>query len=172
MNKAFFLDRDGTINVDTGYVGKPDDIKLMPGAAEAIKKMNDAGYLVIVISNQSGVARGYFTEEQVQEVNQRLNDMLAEHDAHIDAFYYCPHLENGSVPEYSIKCLCRKPLPGMFRNAVKDFDLDPSACFACGDNPRDVEGAMAIGVPNNHLRIVYGNNGELSLDNAFDWDKI
>lgn len=158
MNKAFFLDRDGTINVDSGYVGNPDDLVLLPGAAEAVKKMNDAGYLVIVISNQSGVARGYFGLEDVEKVNKRLNDMLKEHGAHIDAFYYCPHLTNGAVNEFSVECDCRKPKLGLFKKAIEDFDLDPNECFACGDKPRDVESLVRLGVPDSHLGVIDGGN--------------
>ena len=94
MNKAFFLDRDGTINVDTGYIGDPNKLELLPGAAEAIRMMNEAGYLVIVISNQSGVARGYFTVWDVERVNNSLNEMLKEKGAHIDAFYYLSLIKN------------------------------------------------------------------------------
>lgn len=172
MNKAFFLDRDGTINVDTGYVGDPDTVKLLPGAAEAIKKMNDAGYLVIVISNQSGVARGYFGIENVDKVNARINELLSEHGAHIDAFYYCPHLETGTITTYSVKCSCRKPMPGLFKRAIEDYELDPVKCYACGDNPRDVEGAALVGVPNDHLKIVFRKNSAQTLDKVFDWDSI
>ena len=92
MNKAFLLDRDGTINVDTGYVGDPDRVVLLPGVAEAIKLMNDHGYYVIVITNQSGVARGYFDMDAVHAVNNRINELLNAQGAHIDAFYICPHL--------------------------------------------------------------------------------
>lgn len=172
MNKAFFLDRDGTINVDTGYVGNPDDVKLLPGAAEAIKKMNDAGYLVIVISNQSGVARGYFGIEDVEKVNARINELLGEYGAHIDAFYYCPHLKDGSVKEYAIDCDCRKPKLGMFKRAIADYDLDPALCYACGDKPRDIEGLTQLGVPEENLRLVYNEHNPVSIDQAYEWGKI
>ena len=154
MNKAFFLDRDGTINIDTGYVGDPNRLELLPSAAEAIKMMNDAGYLVIVISNQSGVARGYFTVQDIEKVNNRLNEMLKEKGAHIDAFYYCPHLPDGVVKEYTMECECRKPQLGLFKQAIKDFNLDPKICYACGDKPRDVEGLVKLGVPTSHLGII------------------
>lgn len=168
MNKAFFLDRDGTINKDTGYVGDPDKLELLPGAAEGIRRMNEAGYLVIVVSNQSGVARGYFTEEDVKKVNLRLNEMLGEYGAHIDAFYWCPHLKEGSVSEYAVECDCRKPKVGLFERAIRDFDLDTSLCFACGDKSRDVEGLEKLGVPCEHLKIVFDDERAFNLDNAVD----
>lgn len=156
MNKAFFLDRDGTINVDFGYVGDPDNLKLLPDAAEAVRKMNDAGYLVVVISNQSGVARGYFGIQDVERVNNRLNEMLKQQGAHIDAFYCCPHLSDGSVKEFAVECDCRKPKLGLFEKAIKELDLDVKECFACGDKARDVENLVRLGLPASHLGIVDG----------------
>ena len=146
------LDRDGTINVDTGYVGDPRKLELLPGAAEAIRLMNEAGYQVIVISNQSGVARGYFGIGDVEAVNRRLNELLGERGAHIDGFYYCPHLRDGIVPKYAIDCDCRKPKTAMFEQAIRDYDLDVHQCCACGDKPRDVSAPEKLGVP--HLGIV------------------
>ena len=152
MNKAFFLDRDGTINVDTGYVGTPEKVELMPGAARSIRKMNNAGYLVIVISNQSGVARGYFTMEDVHRVNQ----LLAIEGAHIDAFYMCPHLKGAAVKKFDVSCSCRKPKTGLFRQAMEEYALDPALCYACGDKARDVERLPELGIPQDHLAIVDG----------------
>ena len=156
MNKAFLLDRDGTINVDTGYVGEPEKVELLPGAARSIRKMNEAGYLVIVISNQSGVARGYFTMEDVHRVNQRINELLAAEGAHIDAFYVCPHLKGAAVKKFDLDCLCRKPKTGLFRQAMEEYDLDPELCYACGDKARDVERLPELGIPQDHLAIVDG----------------
>lgn len=157
MRKAFFLDRDGTINVDKNYLREPEDLELLPGAATAIRAMNQAGYLVIVISNQSGVARGYFDISAVDRVNARLNRLLEGYGAHIDAFYYCPHLKEGLVPEYAVDCQCRKPKLGLFRRAIKEYDLEPSQCFACGDKLRDVEFLPQIGIPIEHLGVLSDN---------------
>lgn len=170
LNKAFFLDRDGTINKDMGYVGDPDKLELLPGAAEGIRLMNEAGYLVIVVSNQSGVARGYFTPEDVERVNHRLNEMLEENGAHIDAFYFCPHLPDGAVKEYAVECDCRKPKLGLFRQAIEDFELDAKECYACGDRSRDVEGLVELGVPSAHLGIIdeeYKDGHYTSMENFF-----
>lgn len=165
LNKAFFLDRDGTINVDTGYIGDPNKLELLPGAAEAIRMMNEAGYLVIVISNQSGVARGYFTVWDVERVNNSLNEMLKEKGAHIDAFYYCPHLADGVVKEYAVECDCRKPKLGLFKRAINDFDLEPKLCYACGDRQRDVDRIVELGVPVSHLGVVDGENKKGHFEN-------
>lgn len=169
MNKAFFLDRDGTINVDTGYVGNPDDLELLPGAADAIRKMNESGYLVIVISNQSGVARGYFTEDDVRQVNERLNEILKQHGTHIDAFYYCPHLPNAPVKKYAAECDCRKPKLGLFKQAVQDFELDTNLCYACGDRSRDVDGLVKLGIPSSHLGVIDGENVDGHFNNLIDF---
>lgn len=158
MKKAFFLDRDGTINVDTGYVGNPNNLTLLAGAAQAIHLMNEAGYLVIVISNQSGVARGFFGVNDVDAVNKRINELLQEENAHIDRFYYCPHLAKGIISEFAIECNCRKPKTGMFEQAVSDFNLDIDYCFACGDNIRDVVAPERIGVAKDHLGILDRKN--------------
>ena len=171
LNKAFLLDRDGTINIDTGYVGDPDKLELLPGAAEAIKMMNDEGYLVIVVSNQSGVARGYFTVQDVEKVNNRLDEMLKEKGAHIDGFYYCPHLPDGAVKEYALECECRKPKLGLFKQAIKDFELDPKLCYACGDKPRDVEGLETLGVPYSHLGVIDGEDKKGHFENMSSFFK-
>lgn len=165
MNKAFLIDRDGTVNIDTGYMGDPDKLELLPCAAEAIKMMNAAGYFVIVVSNQSGVARGYFTVQDVEKVNSRLNEMLGAKGAHIDAFYYCPHHPNGVVKEYALECDCRKPQLGLFKQAIKDFELDPKLCYACGDKTRDVEGLEELGVPYSHVGVIDGESKDRHFEN-------
>lgn len=160
MNKAFFLDRDGTINVDTGYVGRTEDVRLLEGVGEAIHKMNQAGYLVIVVSNQSGIARGYMTMEDATAVNEEINEQLKRYGAHIDRFYMCPHYEHGSIPRYSIKCSCRKPELELFRTAIRENDIDAAASFAVGDKKRDVERVGELGIINT---CVLGQDGYSGL---------
>lgn len=146
MNKAAFFDRDGTINVDTGYLFEPEKLKFIPGVPELIKKYNDKGYLVIVVTNQSGIARGMFTVEQMERFNEYMNSRLQnEYGAHIDAFYYCPHL-----PEITGECDCRKPKPGLFLRAIRDYNIDPAESVAYGDSERDRDAAKAAGVINNY----------------------
>jgi len=110
---AAFLDRDGILNVDQGYTHKPQNLEMIPGAAAAVKLLNEAGYYVFVVTNQSGVARGYYSEAAVKIFNQHVQDALKAAGAHIDAFYYCPHHPNGVIKEFAIQCRCRKPAPGM-----------------------------------------------------------
>ena len=142
MNKAAFFDRDGTINVDIGYLHRPEDMVFAAGAPELIRKCNDAGYLVIVITNQSGIARGMFTEKDMLRVHETMNERLKnEYGAHIDAFYFCPHL-----PEITGECDCRKPKPGLFLQAIKDHDIDPSLSISFGDSKRDEEASKAAGI--------------------------
>ena len=144
-NKAIFLDRDGTINVDKGFVYKVEDFEFLPGATEGLKILHEAGFLLIIITNQSGIARGYYTEEDFESLNSWMLTELEKHGVHITAVYYCPHLprEEGeeSIPselkQYRINCLCRKPKLELFERAIKDFNIDLSQSFAIGDKPRD-----------------------------------
>ena len=144
--KAIFFDRDGTLNVDKYYLYKIEDFEWLADAPQAIRWANGHGYLVIVITNQSGVARGYFSEDDVHRLHEWMNEDLARFGAHIDAFYYCPHLPNGSVAAYAKECDCRKPKPGWIDRACADFNIDCGASLMIGDKPRDVECAEAAGV--------------------------
>ena len=138
---AVFLDRDGTINVDKGHATDVDEIELIPGATRAIQKLNEADLFVVVVTNQSVVARGLATEEQVRAMNDRLRHYLAEEMAHIDAFYYCPH-----HPAFGEPCECRKPSPGMLLKAAKEHDLDLSRSFMVGDFWADIGAGVGAGV--------------------------
>ncbi len=145
MKKAIFLDRDGTIIVDKGFVHKKEDLELLPGAVEAIKLAREAGFMVVVVTNQSGVARGYFTEEEVKNFNAHLNRVLGQRGARIDAFYYCPHHPEAPIPTYRKACLCRKPQPGLILQAARELDIDLSQSWTIGDSPRDVEAGRRAG---------------------------
>lgn len=129
---AVFLDRDGTINVDTGYLSDPEELVLLAGSVEGIKKLNDRGVKVIVITNQSGVGRGYFGEEAVAKVNARLSELLALEGARVDAVYYCPHRPDE-------ECTCRKPRNGLLLKAAEEHGVDLSRSFMVGDKASDVE---------------------------------
>ena len=142
MNKAAFFDRDGTINVDIGYLHRPEDIEFVANIPQLIRKYNEEGYLVIVVTNQSGIARGMFTEEDMHKVHAAMNERLRnEYGAHIDAFYFCPHL-----PEITGECGCRKPKPGLFLQAIKDYNIDPAQSVSYGDSERDEMASRAAGV--------------------------
>jgi D-glycero-D-manno-heptose 1,7-bisphosphate phosphatase len=143
---AAFLDRDGVLNIDHGYVHQLDQLDIVARASEAVRVLNEAGYLVIVITNQSGVARGLYGEEDVRRFNDELARRLDLDRARIDAFYYCPHHPSGSVAAYAISCDCRKPKPGLLQRAAKDFAIDRSRSFLIGDKDSDIEAAAAFGI--------------------------
>jgi D-glycero-D-manno-heptose 1,7-bisphosphate phosphatase len=146
MNKAVFLDRDGTINEEVGYLTDLSRLRLIPGAGAAIKRLNHAGYKVILVTNQSGVARGYFPESLVHEAHERLTNMLWEEGAVLDGIYYCPHHPTEGNTSYTMICDCRKPGTGLIDKAAMDFDIDINRSFLIGDKWSDVELAQRSGV--------------------------
>ncbi len=141
MNKAAFFDRDGTINVEINYLSRPEDLEFIDGMPEFIRKFNDWGFKVIVVTNQAGIARGYYTEEDMNRVHRVMNERLAEFGAHIDAFYFCPH-----HPDFTGPCSCRKPGTGMLEQAGADFDIDFSRSILFGDRPWDIEAGEKMGI--------------------------
>ena len=145
-NKAIFFDRDGTLNVDVHYLHDPADFVWIEGAIAAIRWANTHGYLVIVVTNQSGIARGYYDEDAVRHLHDWMNAELAVHGAHIDAFYYCPHHTEGSVPAYVKQCDCRKPAPGLLLRALREHNIDPAASLMIGDALRDISCAQQAGI--------------------------
>lgn len=154
--KAVFIDRDGTINKEVNYLHKVEDLEILPGVAEAIKLLNDRGFLVIVPTNQSGIARGYYGIEDMQKINEEISLRLAKEGAHIDAFYFCPHHSKGKVSDFAISCNCRKPKPGMFLDAAKDFDVDFAGSFSIGDKIRDLTPAKQLGCRGILVKTGYG----------------
>lgn len=139
LNAGLFLDRDGTINVERGYLADPNDVELLPGAADAIRAANEFGIPVIIITNQAGVARGFHSEEAVVSVNERLKQLLNEQGARIDAVYYCPHHPEAGNPPYRIVCTCRKPGTGMLEMAEKSLGINLAASYVVGDKCSDIE---------------------------------
>jgi histidinol-phosphate phosphatase family protein len=162
------LDRDGTIIVDHGYVGSVDRVELIDGAAEAIARLNRAGVPVAVVTNQAGVARGLYDTSDVEDVHRHVARLLAEHGAHIDAFFYCPFHPEGSVAEFARTSADRKPMPGMARAAAEALNLDLTSSWVVGDRPEDIGLAEAVGAfaihvgPDASLR-----PGVLSFPNLF-----
>ncbi len=138
MNKAVFLDRDGTIAQDVPYCRSPDDFELLPTVPQAIKLLNDNAFKVAVITNQSGIARGYFTEETLAQIHQKVRDELAKHGAHVDAIYYCPHHPDDG-------CDCRKPGTALFHKAAKDLNIDFKTSYVIGDMQMDIDAGKALG---------------------------
>lgn len=149
MRKAVFLDRDGTINTEANYLYKPEDFIFTPGAIDAIKIFHELGYLVIVITNQAGVARGYYTEVDVIKLHGYVDELLKAEDTYIDAYFYCPHHPEGTLEGYTGVCKCRKPESGMIEQAARQFDLDLSECIIAGDNEIDVKTGKNAGIGEN-----------------------
>lgn len=144
--RAAFLDRDGVINVDRGYAYRPEQLELTPTAAEGIRLLNEAGLLVVVVTNQSGVARGLYTCAQVDALHDHLRQVLATQGARIDAFYYAPYHPDGSVEPFRCEHHDRKPGSGMLLRAIEDWAIDPAGSFLIGDQPRDLAAAHGAGV--------------------------
>ena len=143
MNRAFFLDRDGTINVEIGYLHEPERTLLLPGVADAVAAIHRAGFLAVAVSNQAGVAKGFYPECVIAAVHARIQSLLLAaggRDALIDAWYYCPH-----HPDFTGPCDCRKPAPGMFLRAAADFALDLGKSYMIGDRMSDLEAGRTAG---------------------------
>lgn len=136
--KAVFLDRDGTINIDKGFLYRKEDVEFIDGVIDFIRLLNNDGIIVVVVTNQSGVARGYYSEDDVQKLHTYINNELHKVNAHIDRFYYCPHHPEAPVHQYRIDCACRKPKPGMIHQAMEDLNIDPRSSFMIGDMARDI----------------------------------
>lgn len=159
MKRAVFIDRDGTINVEKDYLFRPEDFAFIPGAPEAIRLLNEAGFVVIVVTNQSGVARGYYTEEDVHLLHRHIAAELVQAGARVDAWYYCPHHPSGRG-SYALPCRCRKPLPGMLLEAARRFDIDLDVSVMIGDKLVDVEAGSAAGCRSILVRTGYGSREE------------
>lgn len=144
--RAAFLDRDGVINVDRGYVHRPDDFTFVEGAPEAIRWLNDQGILVLVVTNQAGIARGHYDEHTFLDFSAWIQSELRDRGAHIDATYFCPHHPTAGLGEYRTHCDCRKPAPGLFERAIREWDVDVAGSVAIGDTESDVEAAKRAGV--------------------------
>lgn len=156
-----FLDRDGTINEQMGYVNHVDRFVMLPRAAEAIARLNEAGILAVVVSNQAGVARGYFPYELVAEVHEKMHAALGEAGAHLDGVYFCPHHRQGKVAPYAVDCDCRKPRPGLVEQALAELDVDMSRSYMVGDRFGDVALGRRLGLRAVMVRTGYGK-GELA----------
>jgi D,D-heptose 1,7-bisphosphate phosphatase len=157
---AAFLDRDGVLIEDTGYVHRPDQVKWLPGAKSAVKKLNDAGFFVFLVTNQAGVARGYYSEADVSRLHCWMTQELAAVGAHLDAIYYCPHHPDGISLTYKMICACRKPAPGLLLRALAEWPVRREGSFLIGDKAIDLQAAEAAEIP-GHL--FNGSNSLLGM---------
>lgn len=146
MNKALFLDRDGVINVDHGYIYQPDEIEFVSGIFDLCREAKAKGFLIIVVTNQSGIARGYYSEKDFKQLTAWMKDQFEQQSCPIDGVYYCPHHAVKGKGIYKIDCDCRKPKSGMFTQATHDHDIDFSQSIMIGDKPSDMEAAASVGI--------------------------
>jgi D-glycero-D-manno-heptose 1,7-bisphosphate phosphatase len=156
LRRAVFFDRDGTLNEEVGYVDSLDRFRLYPFAARAVRAVNDAGMLAVVLTNQSGVGRGLIDEELVADVHRRLTNEMSQAGATLDAIYYCPHHPSAEVERYRVECDCRKPSPGMMQQASAQFGIRLEESFVIGDRYLDVEMAQRAGASGILVRTGFG----------------
>ncbi|MBI4534932.1 MAG: D-glycero-beta-D-manno-heptose 1,7-bisphosphate 7-phosphatase [Ignavibacteriae bacterium] len=166
-----FIDRDGTLNEEMDFIRTPDDLKLINGAAASVRKLNERGLATVVISNQSGVARGYLTEEDLARIHEKLIQELSREGASVDRIYYCPHHPTDGNAPYNNDCECRKPKPGMLKRAEKDLGIDLRKSFVVGDSVVDMQAGAAVGATTILVLTGYGKNtneerkrGNISVD--------
>lgn len=161
---AVFLDRDGTVIVEKHFLSRPDEVELLPSAGESIARLNSLGVVVVVVTNQSGVARGYFAERCVAEIHSRLDELLAGCGARVDRYEYCPHHPTDGIGEYRIDCDCRKPRPGMLTRAAAVLNVDLSRSLMVGDRLADLEAGTNAGCHSALVRTGYGRAVVLDFD--------
>jgi D,D-heptose 1,7-bisphosphate phosphatase len=161
-NAAVFLDRDGTINEEVGFLDSLEKLKIFPQAIEAIKRINESGMKAVIITNQSGVARGFFDEAFVMHVHKHIGKTLQDKGATIDGFYYCPHHPIEGHKPYLKSCTCRKPEVGLIIQAAKDFNIDLPRSYMIGDTAKDIEMASRIGAKGVLVKTGYGSNIDVS----------
>lgn len=154
--RAIFIDRDGTLNEDIGYVSSPAQLLLYPWAAEAVRLINNLGFKAIVITNQSGIARGMYTEDDLNKIHSRMFEELAREGARIDAVYYCPHHPEVGDARYRVVCNCRKPQVGMVNAALGEHNIDLASSFVIGDKASDIELARNVGASSALVMTGYG----------------
>ena len=162
MNRAVFLDRDGTLIEEVGYLDRIDRVRFFPYSVDAVRLLNRGGFVVIVVTNQAGIARGFFDEAFVEATHRSLAETLAAGGARVDGFYFCPHHPDATVASYRQACECRKPQPGLLRRAAADHQLDLARSFVVGDRPHDITAGTTVGAKGVLVRTGYGDRLERS----------
>ncbi len=157
MERVIFLDRDGTLNVEVHYLHRKEDLQFLEGVPNALRRLREKGYRLVVVTNQAGVARGYYQEEEVNELHRYMNELLRLQGAQIDQFFYCPHHPEYGIGKYKIACHCRKPKTGMFEMAEQYFEVDKAHSWMIGDKLLDVEAGKNYGVRTVLVGTGYGN---------------
>jgi D-glycero-D-manno-heptose 1,7-bisphosphate phosphatase len=160
---AVFFDRDGTLNAEVCYLSSPEQFQLIGQAADAIRELKLAGFRVVVFTNQAGIARGYFTEQQLAAVHDHMRRVLAQSGASLDGVYYCPHHPEHGIGPWKTHCECRKPKPGMLRQAASELQIDLAQSFVVGDKVLDLEAGHAVGARTVLVRTGYGQQSECTL---------
>ena len=161
MRPVVFLDRDGTLNVEVNYLYRPEDLQIIGGVPEAISRLNRAGWFVVVVTNQAGIARGFYSVEEMHALHEHLNAVLKQHDAHVDAWLFCQH-----HPDFTGPCMCRKPAPGMLLEASLRYDLDLRQSWLVGDSAGDLGAGAAAGCRTILVRTGYGATVESLIESG------
>jgi D-glycero-D-manno-heptose 1,7-bisphosphate phosphatase len=161
--RAIFLDRDGTLNEDVGYPGLYSQVHIYPYSIEAVRKINRAGLLAVVVTNQSGVGRGLFTEAALRKIHRKMNEEFTSQQARLDGIYYCPHYIGSALPEYNLDCTCRKPFPGLGLRAAQELDIDLHRSYMIGDKVEDILFGRAIGARPILVLTGYGRQAQGQL---------
>jgi D-glycero-D-manno-heptose 1,7-bisphosphate phosphatase len=164
VKAAAFLDRDGVVNIDRGYVFRRQDFEFVPGTLAAARELKAMGLALVVVTNQSGIARGYYGPEQFHALTDWMKEMFAGHGAALDGVYFCPHHPTEGEAPYRRDCSCRKPAPGLLLDAAHDLDIDLRRSVLFGDKASDLQAALAAGIPN---RILLGTDGREEPDHVF-----
>ena len=160
MKRAVFLDRDGTLIEEAGYLDRLDRLVFFPYSVDAVRVLNRAGFAVVVVTNQAGIARGIVRESFVAEAHRAISDRLEAGGARVDAYYYCPHYPTGTVEQYRVPCDCRKPQPGLLRRAAADLQIDLARSFVVGDRWHDIAAGQAVGARGVLVRTGLGRRDE------------
>ena len=163
MNKAVLFDRDGTLIEDVPYIHQPEKVVLERSVGDTLQRLHQEGYLLIIVTNQSGIGRGYYSEADFQRVQDRVITLLGDHGAPVRASYHCPHHPTEAKGEYLTRCGCRKPAPGMVEAAIAEHDLDPARSFMVGDTLNDVAAGQAAGMRGVLVRTGLGTQNEAKI---------